>query len=171
MPRNPSSPSPSTAGLGSRVGEGLPSPWRAPSTYIRRGRAAPPRTHLAPLNLTLAAAGHHSRRPRVSQAADLGQSPCPSRRPSSLYLVPVNPRSPSLSHSPPYSLRLKEKHCEISPLLPIPCRRAAGITRRVLQPPLPAGTRERKVFVEYRTCDRLRKRCRNAAPEGSSTRS
>ena len=36
---------------------------------------------------------------------------------------------------------------------------------------LPAGTRERKVFVEYRTCDRLRERCRNAAPEGSSTRS
>jgi len=31
---------PSTAGPPpSRVGEGLPSPWPAPSTYIRRGRA------------------------------------------------------------------------------------------------------------------------------------
>src|SRR3954468_18906878 len=76
-----------------------------------------------------------------------------------------------LSHTPPYSLRLKAKPCGISPLLPVPRRCAAGIARRVLQPPLPAGTRERKVFVEYRTCDRLRERCRNAAPEGSSTRS
>src|SRR3954464_15166038 len=63
------------------------------------------------------------------------------------------------------------KPCGISPLLPVPRRRADGIARRVLQPPLPAGTRERKVFIEYRTCDRLRERCRNAVPEGSSTRS
>src|SRR3954464_9502926 len=54
------SPSPSTAGQGGRVGEGLPSPWPRPPTYIRRGRAAPPRPTPCPLQtLALSRRRHH----------------------------------------------------------------------------------------------------------------
>src|SRR4051794_38036043 len=42
---------------------------------------------------------------------------------------------------------------------------------RDLEPLLATGTRERKDFIKYRTCDRPRERCRNTALEGSSTRS